>query len=230
MSAKNSVKEFVSDTYYHIYNRGVEKRLIFTDEKDYVVFLSYLKTYLLPKDEKILAAILEDSDASAKDKDRALKLVRMNNFNDEITLSAYCLMPNHFHLLVKQKEERSIDQFMNSLCTRYSMYFNRTHKRVGVLFQDVYKAVRVTSEEQLLHLTRYIHRNPASQGDPLRDYTYSSYRDYLGLANTLWVSKDAVLGHFSKEEKSTNSYRSFVEDNNDRFDLLRDTSIDMEFA
>lgn len=228
MSAKNSVKEFVSDAYYHIYNRGVEKRVIFTDEQDYGVFLSYLKIYLLPKDSNALSSVLADSDATIKEKDCALKLLRMNNFTNEIALYAYCLMPNHFHLLVKQKNERSIDQFMNSLSTRYAMYFNRKHKRVGVLFQDVYKAVRVTTEEQLLHLTRYIHRNPASQGVPLQNYSFSSYRHYLGLVTMPWVAARDILDHFSSN-KDLNSYRSFVEGIDDRPDLLKDNSIDMEF-
>lgn len=228
MAAKNSVKEFVSDAYYHIYNRGVDKRTIFVDAQDYVVFLSYIQTYLLPKDTKALFALLENSQAREKEKDKARKLLRLNNFAGELTVQAYCLMPNHFHLLVKQREERTIDRFMNSLCVRYAMYFNRKYKRVGVLYQDTYKAVRVTTEEQLLHLTRYIHRNPASQEDLLQDYRHSSYPDYLGLRRTSWVMKGTILDHFSLDE-GPNSYRSFVEGHDDRPELLRDISIDMEF-
>lgn len=172
MPAKNSIKEFVSDSYYHLYNRGVEKRIIFSDEQDYTVFLSYLKTYLVPKDIVALQKTLKDPDVSWKIKDRVLKELRLNNFAGDVVLVSYCLMPNHFHILVKQNEAESIDRFMNSLCTRYAMYFNRKHKRVGVLFQDHYKAVRVATDEQLLQLSRYIHSNPsklASQGAPLQN-------------------------------------------------------------
>ncbi len=213
MPSKNSVKEFVADSFYHIYNRGVEKRLIFQDAQDYAVFLLYLKTYLLPKDEKALQATLSDPEVLWKEKDKVLKLLRLNNFSEEISLISYCLMPNHFHLLIKQTDAMTIDTFMNSLCTRYAMYFNRKYKRVGVLFQDHYKAVRVTSDEQLLHLSRYIHRNPAQllQGAPLQSYLYSSYPEYLQLRISPWVASNIILDYFSKNGNASESYRSFAE-------------------
>lgn len=141
MPAKNSIKVYAENGYYHLYNRGVDKRVIFGDAQDYVVFLSYLKTYLLPKNEAELRQKLADSTISYKEKDKILNLLRLNNFADEITLICYCLMPNHFHLLIKQNSANSIDRFMNSLCTRYTMYFNRKYKRIGPLCQDVYKRV-----------------------------------------------------------------------------------------
>src|SRR3989338_4050705 len=128
MPAKNSIKQFVPNSYYHLYNRGVEKRYIFTDSQDYKVFLSYLKSYLIPKDTKGLQTILLSQDSSMREKDHARKLLRMNNFANSIDFIAYCLMPNHFHLQVKQTEAEDIDRFMNSLMTRYSMYFNRKYK------------------------------------------------------------------------------------------------------
>src|SRR3989344_5405375 len=155
MPAKNSRKQYHENSYYHLYNRGVEKRKIFLDDQDYTVFLSYLKEYLLPKDEKALKELL-GSDISYKEKDSVLKKLRLKNFVDEISLVAYCLMPNHFHMLVKQRSADAIDAFMSSLNTRYSMYFNRKYDRVGSLYQGVYKAVLIETDEQLLHLTRYI--------------------------------------------------------------------------
>ena len=107
MPAKNSVKNYVENSYYHLYNRGVEKRIIFQDSQDYAVFLNYLKEYLLPKDEQNLRNKLTDPNISYKEKDKIIKLLRLNNFTDEIILIAYCLMPNHFHLLVKQKSSYS---------------------------------------------------------------------------------------------------------------------------
>lgn len=234
MPAKNSVKEFVSDSFYHLYNRGVEKRIIFNDEQDYTVFLSYLKTYLVPKDIVALQKTLKDPDVSWKIKDRVLKELRLNNFAGDVTLVSYCLMPNHFHLLVKQREAESIDRFMNSLCTRYAMYFNKKHKRVGVLFQDHYKAVRVVTDEQLLHLSRYIHSNPtkstklASQGAPLQTYMYSSYQDYLGLRRTSWVASNMVLGYFKNKSMGSYSYQSFVEGNDEGAYVLLKMTIDDE--
>lgn len=212
MPAKNAIKEYAPNAYYHLYNRGVEKRTIFIDEQDRAVFLSYLKTYLLPKDEDALHAILTNPDSSSKEKDTTLKLLRLNNFNDTLILLAYCLMPNHFHFLVKQTEATTIDGFMQSFCTRYSLYFNRKYRRVGGLFQGKYKAVHVTTDEQLLHLSRYIHRNPialASQGPTLRSYVYSSYPQYLGLTHVEWIHPGEILGYYPKS--GNRGYQEFVE-------------------
>lgn len=212
MPAKNSVKEFVSDSYYHIYNRGVEKRTIFQNPQDYAVFLSYLKTYLLPKDEIALHSIIADQNRSYKEKDLALKALKLNNFSDSLKLVAYCLMPNHFHFLVKQTEAMTIDRFMQSFCTRYTLYFNRKYRRVGGLFQGLYKAVRIMTDEQLLHVSRYIHRNPitlASQGTTLRSYSYSSYMQYLGDMHAAWIHAEDILGYFNKS--GNQGYQKFVE-------------------
>jgi len=166
MPAKNSRKQYYENGYYHIYNRGVEKRKIFLDQQDYAVFLPYLKEYLLPKDERALSKRLMDSSITSIEKNKILKLLRLNNFSNEITLLAYCLMPNHFHFFVKQKSAGSIDKFMNSLGTRYTMYFNKKYDRVGSLYQGVYKAVSVNNESQFIYLSKYIH----SQALALRSY------------------------------------------------------------
>lgn len=221
MAAKNSRKEYSENGYYHIYNRGVEKRHIFLDSQDYGVFLSYLKEYLSPKDEKDLFAKLSNPNISYKEKDKILKLLRLNNFHNEIFLLAFCLMPNHFHLLIKQSSSLSIDKFMNSLALRYVIYFNRKYKRIGGLFQDVYKAVSVETEEQLLHLSRYIHQNPLNKNklpktSTLSDFLSqpSSYPDYLGQRQSSWIAKDEILNYFSKTNLEL-SYQSFVQQSED---------------
>lgn len=202
MPSKNSTKIYIENGYYHIYNRGVEKRLIFLDEQDYGVFLSYLKEYLMPKDEKELCEKLADQKTSYKEKDKILKLLRLNNFNQEIVLLAYCLMPNHFHFFIKQKSAGTIDKFMNSLATRYTMYFNHKYKRVGSLYQDVYKAVLINTEDQFLHLSRYIHK----QAFP---HQPSSYPEYIETRKTLWIYPEEVLSYFSRTNPSL-SYKNFV--------------------
>lgn len=224
MASKNSIKIYAEDSFYHLYNRGVEKRRIFEDNQDYAVYLSYLKNYLLPKNEKELYKKLSDPNTSYKERDTVLGLLRMNNFHEEITLCAYCLMPNHFHLLIKQKSAGSIDKFMNSLCVRYVMYFNKKYKRVGRLFQDVYKAVLVASDEQLLYLSSYIHRNPllknlgklASEDDLFRALFSkpSSLPEYLGQRNAEWVHPEEILTHFSKTNPNL-SYEAFVKQTED---------------
>lgn len=227
MPSRNSTKSYIENGYYHIYNRGVEKRLIFLDQQDYAVFLNYLKEYLLPKDKDNLQAILSSATTSYKEKAQALKLLRLNNFNEEIILLAYCLMPNHFHMLIKQKNAGSIDKFMNSLATRYTMYFNQKYKRVGPLYQDVYKAVLVNTDAQLLHLTRYIHKQAlALKGDALRSWEGQpcSYPEYLGQRKTEWIKPDEILAHFS-ETNPTLSYKSFVLEQDD-YELIQNLIIE----
>lgn len=228
MPAKNRIKPYIANSYYHIYNRGVDKRVIFEDQQDIGVFLSYLKEYLLPKDEEKLRLLLIDSSISTKEKDSILKKLRLNNFAKFISLLCYCLMPNHFHLLVKQHTTDAIDTLMNSLGTRYTMYFNKKHKRVGPLYQGVYKAVLIETDEQLLHLSRYIHRNPLSmQGQALQTLSEqpSSYADYLNLRTTEWLNPDEILSHFSTINPNL-TYRSFVEQTDEKQDTLNNLIID----
>jgi putative transposase len=220
MAIKNSRKIYVEDGYYHIYNRGVEKRLIFQDEQEYGVFLSYLKVYLSPTDTNDLSKRLKNPQLSAAEKHSVRKLLQLNNFSEQISLLAYCLMPNHFHLFIKQHNQGSINQFMNSLCTRYVMYFNRKNKRVGPLFQSRYKAVLISSEAQYLHISRYIHKQAlAGQGDS--DYAQpSSYPEYIGARNTEWVHPEEILSFFSNTTPSL-SYERFVSEY-DSFQLESD--------
>jgi putative transposase len=216
MPAKHRIKTYEENAYYHLYNRGVNKQLIFQDDQDYGVFLSYLKNYLEKKDEKALQSIIANPIASWREKDHAIKLLRLNNFFNTISLVTHCLMPNHFHFLIRQTDANAIDRFMNSLCTRYTMFFNKKYKRIGPLFQSVYKAVMVTTDEQLKYLTRYIHRNPILKymsadisSRILSTYQYSSYPEYLGLRNTGWIHAEKILAYFGD---SSQKYQSFVED------------------
>ncbi|KKR81361.1 MAG: Transposase IS200-family protein [Candidatus Daviesbacteria bacterium GW2011_GWA1_41_61] len=220
MASKNSIKVYSENTYYHLYNRGVEKRPIFQDDQDYAVFLSYLKEYLLPKNEEALRKKLSDPNTSYKEKYKILRLLRLNNFHGEIMLNAYCLMPNHFHFLIKQNSANSIDTFMNSLCLRYAKFFNTKYERVGRLFQDVYKAVMVDSEPQLLYLTSYIHQNPiknqkkkSASPEVVWRACFSqpsSLPEYLGQKKTEWVHPEDILSYFSKTNHQL-SYQAFVE-------------------
>lgn len=213
MPARNSRKFYLENSYYHIYNRGVEKRIIFLDTQDYNVFLRYLEEYLQPKNESELFLRLSEPDIPWQEKEKIRKLLRLNNFFDKITLLAYCLMPNHFHFFIKQTDPNTIDQFMNSLFTRYSMYFNRKYHRVGHLFQGVYKAVLITNENQFIYLSKYIHHQALydSQGQALRMRQPSSYVDYIDEASTPWVHPEEVLEYFSKTETHLD-YQRFVED------------------
>ena len=214
MPSKNVIKTYVADGYYHIYNRGVEKRNIFQDEADYAVFLSFLAEYLQPKDEKSLFDTLSLPGMSAKKKEKVLKTIRLNNFSQEIVILAYALMPNHFHIFLRQRNAGSIHKFMGSLCTRYVMYFNHKYKRVGSLFQDVYKAAGIDDEEHHIHISRYIHKQAIEfAGDLGKPFQPSSYPEYIGERRTVWVHPEEILSIFSTLNPEL-SYQQFVMEHN----------------
>lgn len=207
MPAKNTIKTFAEDSYYHVYNRGVEKRNIFLDDHDFRMFLHLLKLYLSPPT-----------------KDNTKRLTRNNlvrprpvkSIHQEIELIAFCLMPNHFHLLLKQVDRTGMTRLMRKLATAYVMYFNDKYNRVGTLFEGIYKAALIDSEYYLLHLSRYLHLNPSElTRNNLVNYPYSSYPYYLGRKNAAWINPTPVLSYFKSEKnnllKPVNSYRDFVE-------------------
>src|SRR3990167_6729479 len=136
MPSENIIKDYIEDGYYHIYNRGVEKREIFLDEQDCTVFLHYLKLYLSPIEE------LKQLDLPGL---RVLKFIRLN-LSQEIDLQSFALMPNHIHLQVKQQTIDGIVKLMKRLATAYVMYFNKKYRRVGSLFQNRYKAALVKTD------------------------------------------------------------------------------------
>jgi putative transposase len=191
-----------------VYNRGVEKRAIFLDDQDYRAFLHFLEIYLSPL-KPLSSPILTRSD-----------LVRprpVRPIDREVELLAYCLMPNHFHLLVRQVTKDGMTKLIRRIATIYAMYFNERNHRVGTLFQGKYKAVLLDSREQLLHLSRYIHLNPAelTGSDPF-NYDYSSYDYYLGRKHAEWINPKPVLSYFHSAGrgqgriKEASSYQDFV--------------------
>lgn len=194
MPAKNLSRIDKEGIYSHIYNRGVEKRIIFNDEEDYKVFLGYLKDYLIPKDPDSIKKVFKVHGHIFRGTPHQPK-----NYFNKVELIAYSLMPDHFHLLLHQVTKGSLEKFVRSLCTRYSMYFNKKYHRTGALFEGPYKSVQIKDELHLSHLTRYLHHNA---GD------YTSYPEYLGSRQTLWVKTEVVLSSFYKE---TGRYKNFVE-------------------
>ena len=221
MPVKNVIKEYLPDSFYHIYNRGVNKQKIFTTLQDYKTFLQFLKLYLAPKDQATLQSSLQSTE-NWHEKDKIIRLLRLNNYSEEIDLLAYCLMPNHFHLLIKQKAEISIQLFMRSLLSKYSTYFNHTHTRSGPLFEGRYKAVLVKSEEQLVHLSRYIHINPKEKS---LNWKYSSLPNYLGQINQIWVKPNEILSYFSNEKPEL-TYEPFITQKENDFTLQDKLKLD----
>lgn len=214
MPSKNIIKTYVKDGIYHIYNRGVEKRDIFLDEQDYKIFLYYLKSYFLPSKQQEKSKL-----------PYSVRFLKSFDLSEQIHLLVYCLMPNHFHFLVKQSTERAIVELMRRLSNAYVEYFNKKYDRRGPLFQGRYKARLVEDDIYFLYVSSYIHRNPLElfsrlpleqKIKKLREFQYSSYPDYLNKRNTLWVYKDEIMPIFREKgesiESGLNSYRKFVEE------------------
>ncbi len=190
MPHRNVIREFANDMSYHVYNRGVERRDIFLDSQDYYVFLNRLKLMLIDRTE------LDEKD---------LPRQPIKSFHGEVELLAYCLMPNHFHLLLHQNSDSGISEFMRTLSTSYTMYFNKRYERDGALFQGRYKASRISTDPYRLHISRYIHLNPLALERDIEQYEYSSLRHYA-TQDATWVSYDKVLVDF----QSYKEYLSFT--------------------
>ena len=201
MPSKYSIKEYIGKSYYHVFNRGVEKRVIFQDDLDRRVFLNYLKVALSPELE-------DDTKAEVLSSLTAARLRRLNLYRD-IELQAFCLIPNHFHLLLYQKTEHAIRDLMRSIMTGYVMYFNRRYQRVGGLFQGRYKASRIDNQAYLWHISRYIHLNPLDLGEDFASYAYSSFPYFIGEKQAEWVRPKRLLAVY-KEHKQ--NYEQFVND------------------
>ncbi len=215
MPAKNIVKSYFEGGYYHVYNRGVEKRIIFLDEQDCHVFLRYIKLYLSPEER-----IRELGETEI----RARRFVNLNLEND-VDLICFALMPNHFHLLLKNKTISGVRKFMQRLTTAYVMYFNHKYNRIGALFQNIYKASPVLKDSYLLHLSRYIHNNSSKlTNDKIPFNDYSSYSYYLNNRIADWLKPQFILDYFkstSPSQEVLNTYRVFVEgDLSDSLEIL----------
>ncbi len=231
MPHKYSVKPYVADGYYHVYNRGVNKLDIFFDDQDYRVFLHLLKYYLSPiQNLTSVHPIAEIAD---------MKLLRprpLANLETEVDLVAYCLMPNHFHLMLKQHTIDGMTKLLRRISTTYAMYINKRHKRVGYLFGGSYKAVLIDNDAYLLHLSRYIHRNPIDlhemTGRHPVTYPYSSYAYYLKQKQAPWIKPDVILSYFIQAADihvslGVHTYADFVEQyDQDPFPHITSLAID----
>ena len=194
--------KFVNDNYYHIYNRGVDKRRIFLRNGHYIRFIETLNQLLF------FGTAQKNIETSTN-----------SSFNNKLDFICYVLMPNHYHFLIKQKEDKAITEFMHKINTSYTKFFNLNNKRTGRLFEYTFKAVLIESDEQLIHVSRYIHLNPLVSNlvTNLDNYKWSSYLDYVGKRNGKLVNKDEILGLFNN---NPSKYGKFVLDHIDYARLL----------
>lgn len=198
--------KFASGEFFHVYNRGTEKRKIFNTQKDYDRFLA------------LLYVSNGTSPVHLQLQGRTLKEVGEKNAIEQgkqlVDICSYCLMPNHFHLLLHEKEENGISKFMQKIGNGYTGYFNKLNERTGSLFQGKFKATHVNNDNYLKYLISYIHLNPIKLIDHdwkiegikdrkkaekfLSQYKYSSYLDYVGNTRdeNIIINKEALPKYF----------------------------------
>lgn len=194
MPGRNVLKEDVADSFYHAYVRGANRQRIFREPADFEKFLKLFSRYLS----------LEEAHNDVG--------VSFPNFYNKIELVGFCLMPNHIHMLLYQRQQSAMSQFMRSLLTSYSMYYNKKYKHTGPLFESRYKASRISDDAYLEHVTRYIHLNPRHW----RDYEYSSLPYYLHQISDEWLRPERITSRFKTPAK----YLEFVEDYTQRKEML----------
>ena len=170
------------DEHYHLFNRGMSKQNIFLDKNDYIRFLFLILYFQSPviisHPKRYIKGFVQHSvfDISEEEKQKIIK-------GRYVELVSFCLMPNHFHLIIREVKEGGISQYMQRVLNSYTKYFNARYEKSGHLFQGPYKAVHIKDDNHILYLSTYVHKNPTELKEwkkKERFYTWSSYQDYIG--------------------------------------------------
>jgi len=223
--------KFAKNKIYHIYNRGVEKRNIFLENSDYLRFINDLfefndLTAVLPSNQRFSIRLPKQLQSFTLEQCLEAKPLNKHNLVDIVS---FALMPNHFHLVLKQTEENGVAKFMQKLGTGYTVYFNQKYNRVGSLFQGSYKAVHIINESHFIHIPFYIHANPLDLKFPqwrknkinntqealkfLENYRWSSFRDYIGKKTfPLVTQKNLMIGYFGGTKNYYHEFSRWLND------------------
>lgn len=202
--------KFQNGYYYHIFNRGVDKRQVFMDEKDYSRFLRGMREFNREETIDSLYRLDQLKRKAKKETGEEAKLLRLpSNRSSLASIIAYCLNPNHFHLLIQQTKDKGIERFMHKLSTGYTRYFNEKNNRSGALFQGTYKSVEIKTDAQLLYVSAYVNGNPEIHKIAKADkWPWSSYQDYLNRRQGNFAIKKIIL----KEFKGIKDYSNYARD------------------
>jgi putative transposase len=189
---------------YHIFTRSIANFQIFNNENEFLRMLGVICYYQRAKPEIKFSKFIQLG--------QEFQFNRKECFSGKdklVEIVAYCFMPTHLHLILKQLKENGISIFMNHVLNSYTRYFNTKHGRKGPLWEARFKSVLVESDEYLIHLTRYIHLNPATAMlvDKPENWKFSSYQEYLSAAHT-----DKICKYDELLDVIPYSYKSFVED------------------
>ncbi len=206
--------QFAPENYYHVYNRGVDKRRIFLCKRDFERF--YISLYLL--NDESYRAIEGLRFTSLRDIQEKIAQHKKQNRKPLVNILSLCIIPNHFHMLLEPVAEDGITRFMHRLLMGYAKYFNKKYDRTGPLYNGPFKAVHISRDAHFEHLLRYIHLNVLDSTDMqwreglvsdwnsaekfLKDYQWSSHHVYSGNEQLLPVIERGVLGKiFSKPQE-----------------------------
>ena len=205
----------VQGEHYHVYNRGVDKRKIFSDKSDLIRFFQSMREF---NTENPIGSLYENQFVKKKLGDSSSKLVQF---------VAYCLNPNHYHFILTPLVDKGIEKFMQRLGTGYTMYFNEKDKRSGSLFQGKFKSKHIHSNEYLLRVSAYVNLNNCGKnGVTKKSLNTSSWAEYTQVSNTNFCEKSIVLSQF----KSKKEYKEFAleawEDTCQRKEELKELEFD----
>jgi len=201
-------KNFTKGHIYHLYNRGDNKEIVFRDEQDYRAFLFRLGlVFGIEKKD------LNRCDITKSPKSRIrISSLKPNSFK----LHAFCLMPNHIHLLIEQSGDESISKLLLKVSTSFSKYINLKYKRIGHIFQDRFKSVRIDTNSQLMLISSYIHMNPVKDSlvNKPEEYGWSSYNDFIIDRKNLITHKEFLTEVFGNTKnfinENTKLYKKIV--------------------
>lgn len=190
---------FPSGEIFYICNKSISNYKIFRTEKLALRFHTTINYYNNCK--------INNSLSKAIRKPLDLPIVMSNVENRIFFLLAYCIMPDHYHLLVKIQSEYSFSKYINIIENSYSRYFNKLHNRKGPLWQSQFRSILIEDNETLLHIHRYIHLNPTTAGivEKPEDWKWSSYNYFI-------TDNQAFLTHKEISISSVSMYKRFVED------------------
>lgn len=211
MSRRQEV--FTNNCFYHVFNRTIDARLVFRDLVSCKTFIKTLRYYRSLKADVSLSK-LGKLDLESQ-KQIWQNVSEKSSFQVEIL--AYCLMPTHFHLILEQLRQNGVTVFLSNVANSFTRNFNLSSERKGPIFLPRFKASHITNEEQLLHVSRYIHLNPYSGGvvsstEELQIYEWSSFREYHTSVSNSLSSTSRILHLFGNNSKN---YSQFVFDNAD---------------
>jgi len=192
---RRDYKDFAKGGIYHLFNRGDNREIVFRDKQDYRAFLFRLGLAMGYSLESLNGCEVTKSPKSR---------IRINGFKiDNFKLHGFCLMPNHFHLLVEQGGDISISNLILKICTSFSKYINEKYDRVGHIFQDQFKAVRIETNAQLMLVSSYIHMNPVKDKlvNKPEDYSWSSFNDFILDRNNEIITTNFLTQIFGTKDR-----------------------------